>query len=138
MSGESPTILLADDDELDVRLTQKAIQAAVPQACVVACHDGEEALAALRGLASGGERQPDLILMDFKMPKLGCLDVLRQLNDREFVSKVPVVIFSSSVGPTDVNRCISEGVRDYVEKPTDPDKYKAAVGEICRRYVTLL
>jgi two-component system response regulator len=136
MKGTTHTILVADDDQLDARLTKRAISSALPDAEIRTFEDGEQALNALNE-AEEGDRL-SLVLMDFRMPKLGCLDVLRSLARHELVEKVPFVLFSSSVGPTDVQKCLAEGVREYVEKPTDPDQYDAAVTDICRRYATVL
>ncbi|MEZ0326857.1 MAG: response regulator [Fimbriimonas sp.] len=130
-------VIVADDDELDMRLTRGAITRALPDAEVLSFGDGEAALAELQRISTDHDRKPNLVLFDYKMPKLGCYEVIQRTGP-EMWSDVPLVLFSSSVGPTDVARCLTMGVREYVEKPTDPDKYKATVGEICGRYAKVL
>jgi CheY-like chemotaxis protein len=130
-------VIVADDDELDMRLTKKAIAGALPNAEVVSFEDGEAALGELERIANEEIAPPALMLIDYKMPRLGCFEVVQRMG-RDLWQQVPLVLFSSSVGPTEVERCITLGVREYVEKPTDPDKYKNAVCEICGRYAKLL
>jgi two-component system, response regulator len=127
-------VVVADDDELDMQLTTRAISRTFPEAHIVKCSDGSEALEQLQQYRGESEPRPTLVLMDFKMPKLGCLDVLRELDAPQMLEHVPFIVFSSSVGPSDVERCLQAGVREYVEKPTDPDKYREAVREIVERY----
>jgi CheY-like chemotaxis protein len=130
-------VIVADDDELDMRLTRGAITKALPDAEVLAFEDGESALQELRRISADSLTLPTLVLFDYKMPKLGCYEVMKQLGPEIWVD-IPLVLFSSSVGPTDVERCITMGVREYVEKPTDPDKYKDTVRDICGRYAKLM
>jgi CheY-like chemotaxis protein len=135
--ADKVTVIVADDDELDMTLTKGAIHAEFPDAEVLSFEDGEAALSELRKISAGDRIEPDLVLLDYKMPKLGCLEVVQEIGP-EFWDRVPLVLFSSSVGPTDVQRCIGLGVREYVEKPTDPDVYRATVKELCGRYARLL
>jgi CheY-like chemotaxis protein len=136
--AEKMKVIVADDDELDMRLTRGAISRALPDAEVLTFEDGESALNELRRIAATeGLRPPTLVLFDYRMPKLGCYEVIKQIGPEMWID-VPLVLFSSSVGPTEVERCMTMGVREYVEKPTDPDKYKDAVQDICGRYAKLM
>jgi CheY-like chemotaxis protein len=130
-------VIVADDDELDMRLTKGAISRALPDAEVLAFQDGESALSELRRVCDGPiAGRPTLVLFDYKMPKLGCIDVIERTGAEMWVD-IPLVLFSSSVGPTEVERCLKMGVREYVEKPTDPDQYRRTVSDICGRYAHL-
>ncbi len=135
--ADNMKVIVADDDELDMRLTRGAITRALPEAEILAFEDGEAALAELQRICTCHDTPPSLVFFDYKMPKLGCYEIIQRTGP-EMWSDVPLVLFSSSVGPTDVAKCLTMGVREYVEKPTDPDKYKATVGEICGRYAKLI
>ncbi len=137
MSNRRPFIFLADDDDLDSSLTSRAVRRALPDAEIKAVHDGVAALAELHALAEIG-RQPDLILLDYKMPRKGCADILDELLTSGITARVPFVLFSSSVSPSDVTEAIAKGIREYVEKPTDPDHYDLAVRDVCCRYAQKL
>ncbi|HSH93335.1 MAG TPA: hypothetical protein VK968_04260, partial [Roseimicrobium sp.] len=69
-----------------------------------------------------------------KMPRKGCVDILNDLAEGGMTARVPFVLFSSSVCPTDVGQAITQGIREYIEKPTDPDHYELAVRDVCCRY----
>ncbi|HSI73140.1 MAG TPA: response regulator [Fimbriimonas sp.] len=130
-------VIVADDDELDMRLTKKAIAGALPEAEVLDFDNGESALTELQRIVSEDTERPTLVLFDYKMPRLGCFEVVQRMGPEAW-HDIPLVLFSSSVGPTDVARCMTMGVREYVEKPTDPEQYKNAVKDICGRYARLL
>lgn len=122
-----PRILVADDSELDLHLTRRALKKALPDWEVLEVEDGEAAEKVLV------EKEPALVLLDFKMPGMGAIDILEKL-DAELPRRIAIVLFSSSVSPTDVARCEALGAREYVEKPTDPSEYAEAVAAICRRW----
>ncbi len=130
-------VIVADDDELDMRLTRGAISKALPDAEILSFEDGESALAELQRISSEHDQPPTLVLFDYKMPRLGCYEMMQRTGP-EMWTGIPLVLFSSSVGPTDVARCLMMGVREYVEKPTDPDTYKDTVHDICGRYAKVL
>lgn len=123
-----PKILVADDSELDLHLTRRALRKALPEWEIDAVEDGEEASRHLKSDAT-----PELVLLDFKMPGMGASEILTSLEP-DFHRRVPIVLFSSSVSPTDVNRCLELGIREYVEKPTDPTDYANAVQSICQKW----
>lgn len=133
MTHRRPYIFVADDDELDTSLTTRAIRRALPDAEINVAHDGEAALKELTSIAESG-RWPDLILLDYKMPKKGCMDIMTELFRPDLVTKVPFVLFSSSVSPTDVQSVMAEGIREYIEKPTDPDQYDLVIRDVCHRF----
>jgi CheY-like chemotaxis protein len=139
MGSESPIILVVDDDELDAMLTVRALGSVSSESEILQVDDGEHALSELQRMADQPSAEwPVLALMDYRMPRLGCFDILRRFGRRDFLDQVPVVLFSSSVSPAEVDRCLEIGVRDYVEKPTDPDRYRHAVADIYRRHARML
>jgi CheY-like chemotaxis protein len=123
-----PRVLVADDSELDLQLTRRALRKALPEWEIDAAEDGA---AAERQLNAG--EPPSLVLLDFRMPGMGAPEVLATTTE-SFRADVPIVLFSSSVSPTDVARCVALGAREYIEKPTDPSAYADAVTDICRRW----
>lgn len=122
-------VLVADDSELDLQLTRRALKKVLPEWEIDAVEDGVSAERAL-----SAEARPELVLLDFRMPGKGALDILTAIPP-ETVASVPFILFSSSVSPTDVARCEGLGVREYVEKPTDPTDYNKAIEGICQRWI---
>ena len=76
--------------------------------------NGEMALAKIR------EHHYDLVLLDLKMPKMGGMDVLREMRKFE---KNPHVIMLTAVDdvPTAIE-CVKLGAKDYISKPYDPEE----------------
>lgn len=124
-------VLVADDSELDIELTRRALKKALPDWEVEVIENGASV-----GTSLTAREQPDLVLLDFKMPGMGAAEILAAAGAAYWES-VPAVIFSSSVSPTDVARCRDLGAREYVEKPTDPTEYSQAVRAICERWIRL-
>ena len=88
----------------------------------VAC-DGAGALDFLfgRGDHAGRDtkRQPNLVLLDMRLPKLSGLDVLRSIRADRLTAMVPVVILTSSSEQSDMVASYQSGANGFVRKPVD-------------------
>ena len=107
-------VLVADDNEDHLFLTVRALRE-VPdvQLDIETAADGEEALDAVFG-----DRPPNLILLDIKMPKLNGLEVLERVKADDRLRKIPVVVLTSSERPEDVDATYRLGGNSYVTKPS--------------------
>jgi CheY-like chemotaxis protein len=78
------TILVADDDEQEVRLIRRAFAKAGSMATIQFVTDGEEVLAHLKGEPPFANRKlfpfPDLLLLDLKMPRMNGIEVLEAVR----------------------------------------------------------
>jgi CheY-like chemotaxis protein len=101
-------ILLVEDDRFLRRACEIGLRA--KGHVVVTAIDGEE------GLRLARSDQFDLILLDMMMPKLGGLDVLRQLKADPDTSSTPVMILSNSTREHDIAEVRRLGAVDYVVK----------------------
>jgi two-component system response regulator len=112
------SILLAEDDETDVALLQRAFREAdVPNPLHVA-RNGREAvefLSATKDVATA--RLPALVILDIKMPHLSGLEALRWIREQPVVRRIPVFIFSSSALPSDIENAYEYGANGYFVKP---------------------
>lgn len=122
-------ILIADDSDLDRELTARALRKAAPDIAVTICEDGEQALAQF-----GADEEIRLVLLDHRMPRMGAEEFLAAAP-KERLSQVIIVLFSSAVSPISVDRCLQLGAHAYVEKPTDPTEYSAAVRGMVEQYL---
>jgi len=115
-------VLLADDDLRDVELTLEAFREHNLLNEVDVVRDGVEALEYLnaQGKFAGREqRNPVLILLDLKMPRLNGIEVLRAIRSSERLRLIPVMILTSSQESRDLQECYGLGANAYVVKPVD-------------------
>ena len=114
--------LLVDDDADDAELISECLRRASTTAEIDIVANGVEALDYLnrRGRYSARvTRNPALILLDLKMPKLDGLQVLRHVKRDPVLKRLPVVVLTSSVHDRDVLAGYDLGANAYVVKPVD-------------------
>jgi CheY-like chemotaxis protein len=117
-------ILLAEDDPNDLLLLKLALSKAAVNNPVSLARDGEEVISYLEGKAPYDDRakfpQPDLLLLDLKMPRLDGFAVLEWLLWRPELRPHFVVVFTASDNPEDFRRAQLLGADNYLVKPQDP------------------
>jgi DNA-binding response OmpR family regulator len=115
-------ILVVDDEERILNFLTTKLKAS-----------GYEVLTAgngVTGLEQVQAQGPDLVVLDLLMPKMGGLDMLKQL--RTF-SPVPVIILTAKGADTDRIKGLQLGADDYLPKPFNPDELVARIEAIRRR-----
>ena len=123
MKENEPMLLLVEDDPADTVLIQRSIQTVGIPAQVVHLKDGDEAVAYLSaGSSKPGTPLPWLILMDLKLPRRSGLEVLQWIRQQKTdISRVPVIMLSSSHHAVDIQRAYQYGVNSYLVKPDTSD-----------------
>jgi DNA-binding response OmpR family regulator len=91
---------------------------------VLVAYDGEQALALAR------QREPDLIILDWMLPKIDGLDVCRILRAE---SNVPIIMLTAKATEEDTLQGLDLGADDYVTKPFSPRELLARVRVVLRR-----
>lgn len=130
MNDEPGVILLVDDSSSDVELALEAFAECNLANRVVVASDGAEALDFLyrRGkFESRLDRDPVVVLLDIKMPKVDGLEVLRQMKTTPNLRLIPVVVMSSSREEPDLEESYRLGANAYVVKPIQFEDFVAAV-----------
>jgi CheY-like chemotaxis protein len=74
--------------------------------------------------------QPQVVLLDLKLPKMDGLEVLARLRQDERTRLLPVVILTSSLEDVDLARGYSLGANSYVRKPVDFVQFSEAVRQL--------
>lgn len=108
-------LLVVDDSTADLQLLEEAIVEYGLDAQIETALDGDAALARLR---VEGPR-PDLILLDLNMPRRNGREVLEELKQDAELRTIPVIIFSTSSSPFDVEDCYALHANSYLVKPVD-------------------
>ncbi len=119
-------ILVVDDSPTDEWLTINAISRAAIDAHVLVARDGEEAIETL------GHIQPDLVLLDLHMPKIGGLEVLRWIRNRSAWSTTRVVIVTTSDEQSDKDTARQIGTDGYILKDLDFEAFAANIRSACQ------
>jgi CheY-like chemotaxis protein len=118
-------VLVAEDEDNDFYLLQRALQLADTKVRVERATDGLEALRYLRGEAEFADRDkypaPKIVLLDLKMPRMTGMEVLHWIKDNPMHKVTPTVVLSSSMQPHDVQSAYELGANTYFLKPTKFD-----------------
>jgi len=116
-----PTVLSVDDSCDDAVLLRLACSTAKISFRLQSVQSGEEAIAYLEGRGKYADRVhfplPDLILLDLKMPGKSGFDVLSWIRACPDLSRIPVLILTSSVHTKDRARALELGAKQYLVKP---------------------
>ncbi|HEX2048088.1 MAG TPA: response regulator [Acidimicrobiales bacterium] len=124
------TVLVVDDDP-DIRelITWKLSQAGYT---TLTAADGEAGLhAAVAGDAEAPV--PDLILVDWMMPKMAGIEVCRALRDHPVTSRVPIILLTAMAQEVEVERGFAAGVDDYIVKPFSPREMLGRIQAVLAR-----
>jgi len=73
--------------------------------------------------------QPKLILLDLNLPDMHGADVLQTLQRQASTVNIPVVILSANATPSQIERLLTAGARNYLTKPFNIDPFLAVVDE---------
>jgi len=134
MSAAEVEILLVEDNPEDVELTLHALRRSNLANRIHVVRDGEEALDFLfcRGRYNGRpfEHPPRLVLLDLKLPKVGGLEVLREVKGDPRTKAIPVVILTSSKEEKDLVNGYHLGANGYIQKPLDFDAFREVVKQL--------
>ena len=112
-------ILIAEDSDNDIELITAALEENNLANRVVVVRNGAEALDCLyrRGAYASNAPDPVVVLLDIKMPKVSGLETLRLMKADKVLSRIPVVMLTSSREGADVEECYQLGANAYVVKP---------------------
>ncbi|MGC2185733.1 MAG: response regulator [Terriglobales bacterium] len=102
-----PKILLIDDSKFLRRANELSLAKAGHQ--ILAASDGEE------GLRLARDKQPDVIILDMMLPKLGGAQLLQLLKSDSLTAAIPVIVLSS-LAQKNESKLIAAGAAAYFEK----------------------
>jgi two-component system response regulator len=130
----SKVILLVEDNPDDRILTVRALKRHNIANQIDEVTDGQEALDYLFGEGVYANRntsvQPQVILLDLKLPKVDGLEVLRRLRADPRTRRLPVVVLTSSSEQQDIVSSYDLGANSYVRKPVDFNEFLDAARQL--------
>lgn len=129
-----PVILLVEDNPDDQELTLRALKKNNISNRIVVARDGVEALDYLFCTGTYADRdineQPQMVLLDLKLPKVDGFEVLRKLRADDRTRLLPVIILTSSKEQQDIVNGYGLGANSYVRKPVDFQQFVEAVQQL--------
>ncbi|MCD6410732.1 response regulator [bacterium] len=119
-------ILIIEDEEILLDLLREKLRALGFK--VFTASDGEAGLAAIR------EINPDLILLDIVMPKMGGFEVMEEMQKDPSIKDIPVIIISNSGQPVELDKAKQLGAKDWLIKTEfDPKEVISKVFNVLER-----
>jgi len=123
-------ILLVEDNPDDELLAMRALTKGNIVNMTAVVRDGQEALDYIfcEGIyadRTGGN--PQVILLDLKLPKVDGMEVLRRIRATESTKLIPVVILTSSSAETDIATGYGSGANSYLVKPVDIEQFSKII-----------
>lgn len=114
-------ILIAEDDENDVIILERALRQAGFTNPFHVCRDGTEVVAYFRREGEFGDHArfpfPRLLITDLKMPRMDGIQVLKWLYEHPECNVIPRIVFSASQQTSDIQEAYKWGANSYLVKP---------------------
>ena len=120
-----PYILVMEDEDALSTLLQYNLEKEGYDVVIAA--DGEE------GLVQIDERQPDLVLLDWMLPKVSGIEVCRRLRGRAETRNLPIIMLTARGEESDRVRGLDTGADDYLTKPFSMVELIARIRAVLRR-----
>jgi two-component system, response regulator len=134
-------ILLVEDSDNDLLLVTQALKDANITNRIFAVRDGAAALDFLFCTGEFAYRQtnnnPQVILLDLNLPKIGGLEVLRRIKADPRSRSIPVVVLTSSKHDMDIATCKRLGAETYIVKPVDFQNFSAVTLQLSLQWALL-
>jgi CheY-like chemotaxis protein len=119
--NRNQVVLLVDDSENDLFLTRAAFKEAGFNSSLHEVHNGEEAIAYLKGEGAYSDRhtfpRPAVMLLDLNMPLKSGFDVLAWVRTQPDLKRMPVIVLSASMRSEDIERAFELGANSFLVKP---------------------
>jgi len=136
-------ILVVEDNDSQRTSIVEALEASMDGICVVAVHDGDEALNFLFARGTWAYREgaepPKLILLDLELPGASAFSILgqiRSLGPEDALMLTPVVIFTDSQSDSNATECYRCGANSYLIKPVSFTEFKTMVDMVGQYWIT--
>jgi CheY-like chemotaxis protein len=132
--GQTPPLLIVEDSNEDFETLQRFLRRSSLTIPIYRCENGDQALAFLfqTGEYAAPEiaPRPGLIVLDLNLPGTDGREVLYQIKRDERLKLIPVVVFTTSSNPKDVQDCYQYGANSYITKPINFTKLKLDIQAI--------
>jgi CheY-like chemotaxis protein len=123
------TILLVEDDEVDVMNVKRAFKKNNISNRLVVASNGIDALEILRSVSPENPR-PKIVLLDLNMPRMGGIEFLKEIRQDADLSSLSVFVMTTSNEDSDKIEAFNLNVAGYILKPLSMDRFISAVSTL--------
>jgi CheY-like chemotaxis protein len=120
-------LFIIDDDLEDQEIFIEAVREVDASIACITCNNGEDALAELENAGVA----PDLIFLDLNMPRLNGKQVLKEIKSRKSLQGLPIIMYSTSFAPRDLDEINKLGAVFHLLKPSK-------FADLCRALTEIL
>ena len=122
-------VFLAEDNLADVWLVEEALKRQSLDYSLQIYSNAEDAIKAAKTCGYGSDSIPDVMLVDFNLPRGDGRDVLTAAASNPMLDAVPKVVMSSFLREEEMEQALQLGARCFIPKPASLDEFLATVGE---------
>jgi len=119
-------ILLIEDDDDDIGLLRDALEQNAVNCKIDLIMEGDKAIPFLEN----NQPLPDIIVMDFNLPKLHGREILLQISASEKLSAIPLMVLTTSASQDDMRYAFSMGANKFITKPNTMQGFNSTVEAI--------
>lgn len=131
MRDKSMSILLVEDDEVDIMNVRRAFKKINLTNPLYIARDGVEALALLRGQSGAdGMGRPGIVLLDINMPRMNGIEFLRAIRQDPEYKILTVIVLTTSDEECDVIAAYQLNVAGYIIKPVSFEQFVEAMAAL--------
>lgn len=116
-------VLYIEDDAVNFKLVEQILESRPSLELMHATN-------AITGLQLARTHRPELILLDLNLPDLHGSEVLQRLQQESATARIPVVVISADATPSQIERLLTTGARNYLTKPIGIQNFLAVVDEL--------
>jgi CheY-like chemotaxis protein len=122
-ANQTQPLLLVEDSDEDFEAFGRIVRKSAVNHPIYRCSDGDEALDFLYNTGEYANftqtPRPGIIVLDLNLPGTDGREVLAQIKQDENLKTIPVVVFTTSSNPKDIDICYRHGANGYIIKPID-------------------
>ncbi len=127
MKSKLKSIILVEDNLADVKLAEYALKSLDERPQLIHFFEGSDML---QYLLEADLEEIAVVIIDLNMPRMSGIELLKIFQNDTRLHHMPVLVFSSSDDPNDMQNCYNHGASGYVVKPTGLEELEKTMRHI--------